>query len=573
MKKLIILFALSFLSFINLTNAQTQLCQWAHASGGMDKDAGYSTATDANGNVFFTGTFASSTIVFGTTTLTNNSAGGGSDDIFLVKYSSSGTVLWATSAGANFSDKANGVTTDASGNVFVTGAFRGPTLVLGTTTLTNLFGSEDVFIVKYSPSGTVLWANSAGGTGINSDIGYGVSADASGNVFVVGGFASPAVAFGTTTLTNISPSGGKDDIFIVKYSPSGTLLWANSTGGSDDDDAYGVSTDSNGNVLITGSFRSPIIPFGTTNLTNAGGSGGNKDLFVAKFSPSGTVIWAQSAGGIYSEDGVSLCTDAIGNVIVAGFFNSPTLIFGATTLTNSTGSLFYTDIFIVKYSPSGTVIWANSAGGASYDQAYGLATDSNGNVFVTGGFRSPTIAFGSTILTNSNNNGWYEDIFILKYSQSGTSLWASSAGGVLYDYSYGVSTDANGDIFITGGFASPNITIGSTTLTNTDGGTLTDFFCTKVCSSIVGITENQTVESGIIIYPNPFTSQTTISFPLEQSNINIKITDVYGSELSAITHFQGQQIILEKGKMEAGIYFVQVLDQNNKRMTKKIVLQ
>jgi hypothetical protein len=96
-------------------------------------------------------------------------------------------------------------------------------------------------------------------------------------------------------------------------------------------------------------------------------------------------------------------------------------------------------------------LWAKSAGGASYDYGQSIATDVNGNVYVTGYFYSPSLTFGTTTLTNM---GLY-DIFVVKYDANGNVLWAKSTGGTHLDEGYGISTDANGNVFVTGYFNSP----------------------------------------------------------------------------------------------------------------------
>ncbi|MCX6146500.1 MAG: SBBP repeat-containing protein [Candidatus Kapabacteria bacterium] len=211
MKKTITIFIFAFISLSNLVNAQAPNCLWAKKAGGTTEDVSNSVTTDASGNVYVTGYFTSPTITFGTTTITNT----GGYDIFIVKYDAAGTVLWAKSAGGTDSDYGSSLTTDASGNVYVTGRFVSPTITFGTTTLTNP-GGYDIFIVKYDAAGTVLWAKSAGGT--SDDHGRSVSTDASGNVYVTGYFTSPTITFGTTTLTN----AGENDIFIAKYAGTGT---------------------------------------------------------------------------------------------------------------------------------------------------------------------------------------------------------------------------------------------------------------------------------------------------------------------------------------------------------------
>ncbi|MFH1005081.1 MAG: hypothetical protein V1781_06265, partial [Bacteroidota bacterium] len=166
-----------------------------------------------------------------------------------------------------------------------------------------------------------------------------------------------------------------------------SYLWAKSAGGSSDDIALSVSTDANGNILVAGYFDSPTIIFGSTTLTNAG----DYDMFLAKYDASGNVLWAKSAGGSDWDRASSVSTDANGNILVAGSFQSPTIIFGSTTLTKA-GSDNYADMFLAKYDASGNVLWAKSAGGSSDDIALSVSTDANGNILVAGNFRSPTIS-------------------------------------------------------------------------------------------------------------------------------------------------------------------------------------
>jgi hypothetical protein len=149
-----------------------------------------------------------------------------------------------------------------------------------------------MFIVKYDPSGNVLWAKSA--VGPRFDI-Y-ISTDASGNILVTGEFTSPTITFGATTLTN----SGSYDIFVVKYDPSGNVLWAKSVAGERQDLPAGISADASGNIVVTGNFESSTITFGTTTLTH---SGGYHDMFVAKLSSTtGMEIFSKDAGILVSPN-------------------------------------------------------------------------------------------------------------------------------------------------------------------------------------------------------------------------------------------------------------------------------
>jgi len=374
---------------------------WAKSAGGNDLDIVTDISTDTNGNTLVTGCFNSPTITFGSTVLT--SAFAGKPDIFVVKYDASGNVLWAKSAVGSDYDEAFGISMDATGNVMVTGKFVSDTLFFGTSTLIHALGTTvDLFIVKYDSSGNVLWVKSSGGTGMDS--GFRISSDANGNIYVAGTFESDTIIFGTTVLTNAN--AGYTDIFLVKYDAAGNALWAKSAGGSGNDYGSSISIDINGNILLTGYFRSTAISFGPAPLTNTNTS--YADLYIVKYDASGNVIWSTSAGGTDNDYSQGMATDAGGNVLVTGRYSSDSISFGTTTLFNSSGN--HTDLFIVKYSASGNVLWAKSAGGTDHDNSNDICIDAGGNVMVTGTFNSPYIVFGTDTLVISGDF----DFFVAK---------------------------------------------------------------------------------------------------------------------------------------------------------------
>ena len=129
------------------------------------------------------------------------------------------------------------------------------------------------------------------------------------------------------------------------YSQTPDWLWAKSAGGNNDDKGYAVATDTQGNVYAVGYFSSPTIVFGNTSLINAGGL----DIFLVKYNTTGEVIWAKSAGGTLNDVGFAICVDPSGNVLITGYFNSPSLLFGTTNLINVDTILNaydYDDVFV-----------------------------------------------------------------------------------------------------------------------------------------------------------------------------------------------------------------------------------
>lgn len=464
MKKYTLILALSLATLFG--NAQASAWQWAKKAGGITGDIGFAIAIDTNGNSYVTGFFQSSSITFGSTTLTNS----GSYDMFIVKYDASGNVVWAKSTGGSDLDEGRSIAVDGNGNSYVTGYFQSSSISFGSTILTNSSaGTADMFIVKYDASGTVVWAKRAGGSSI--DEGFGIAVDGSGNSYVTGWLGSSSITFGSTTLTN----AGNSDMFIVKYNTSGTVLWAKRAGGSDYDNGTSIAVDGSGNSYITGGFNSSSITFGGTTLTNDT-TNGSSDIFIVKYDASGVLVWAKSAGGSSADEGKSIAVDANGNSYVTGNFASSIISFGSTSLTFA--GVY--DIFIVKFDASGTAVWAKKAGGSGTDFGKGIALDTSGNCYVTGSFGSSTITFGSFILTNAGSSG--DDMFIVKYDTSGTTVWAKKAGSTGSDWGNGIALDRIGNTYVTGQFNSPSITFGSTTLN--DAGSA-DMFIVKLCQMAI----------------------------------------------------------------------------------------
>jgi len=365
--------------------------------------------------------------------------------------------LWATKAGGMGGDLCQGIAVDASGNSYVTGGFEG-TAIFGSTTLES-GGSQDIFVAKLDNRGNWLWAKKAGGT--DSDYGYGIAVDASGNSYVTGYFKGSAT-FGSTTLTN----NGFANIFIAKLDSSGNWLWAKNAGYSGcGTSGNGIAVDASGNIYVTGDF-SGSATFGSITLT----SNGDSDIFIAKLDSSGNWLWAKNAGGTDYDYGQGIAVDASGNSYVTGYFESTTATFGSTTLTSSG----FSDIFVAKLDSSGNWLWIKNAGGTDYYEGCGIAVDTSGNSYVIGWFEG-SATFGSATLTSNGD----DDIFVTKLDSSGNWLWAKKAGGTDYYEGCGIAVDASGNSYITG-FFSDSATFGSTTLTSNG---YCDIFIAKLDSS------------------------------------------------------------------------------------------
>lgn len=374
--------------------------------------------------------------------------------VFLNVNAQAPSWVWANGAGGTGGESGSSTCTDASGNIYVTGSFNSPTIAFGSTTLTNA-GNDDLFIVKYDALGNVQWAQGIGGIG--RDNSRCIVADASGNIYVTGGYDSPTLSFGTTTITNVDTT----DIFIAKFNPSGNLIWAKGIGGTDVETSYGAATDATGNLYITGYFKSIALPFGAISVINTDTSGTFSDLFVVKYNAAGNEVWAKREGCFNpdligtsynyfgSDIGYSICTDVSGNVLVTGAFFTKMLIFGNDTLNAGSNA---THTFVLKYDNAGNPLWARGETMTPYSglgAGENITTDASGNVFVTGYFNDYYAIFGSDTVALHGNPG-NPDVFIVKFDPSGNVLWLNGAGGNATDFGRGMVTDALGNVYLTG---------------------------------------------------------------------------------------------------------------------------
>ncbi len=389
---------------------------WAKCPGADNGSEGFSICTDANGNSYVTGYFAG-TAIFGSTTL--NAPGTG--DVFTAKYDNAGNVIWAKAADANDPNGGFGISTDARGNIYVTGIFDSKTITFDSYTLNNSWPSlpdYNIFLVKYDPNGNVLWAKGAGdyyGTSNSNEYSTGISTDVNGNSYLTGYFRY-SITFDTITLTGSAT--GSPSVFIVKYDNAGNLIWTRSSSSTypSGGQGIGISLDASDNVYVLGYFSSPVFYIGTDTLNLVNGS----SPFIAKYDNAGDFRWAKSAaygvGGSGSVQSNGISTDSKGNSYLTGDI-SGVVAFGSINLFSNGSS----DIFVAKYDSTGNALWAKGAGGTGADQGYGISVNDNGDCFVTGNFQSASMMFDSITVNNTNIYSSPYNVFVAKLFGNNTS--------------------------------------------------------------------------------------------------------------------------------------------------------
>ncbi len=366
--------------------------EWINHLEGSGNDEGTSVVIDDNDNIYLAGNF-SGNITIGSTTFSESLG----NDAFVAKLNNSGDVIWAIQLNSDIIVNRPLLALDPSGYPYLTGAFKGVT-AFGSIDLTSADADEDIFIAKFDPStGNTVWAKQFGGEKVQS--GTSLSINSSGDVYFAGCFFDSS-AFGDITLV---ASGGLD-AYVGKMNSSGEIVWIKQISGPDWENAISIDLDFEGNCYVAGYFGG-TTSFNSTQLSATGW----EDMFIAKYTPTGEVLWVKQAGSSSNcSNARSVKTDDTGNIYVTGYFTGPTF-FDNTLMTSNDR-----DVFVAKYDTDGDILWVKKAGGADYDNGESVDIDASNTVHVTGYVRGTgTSTFGATDLTGKGS----DDIFIWKIFQ------------------------------------------------------------------------------------------------------------------------------------------------------------
>lgn len=430
---------------------------WGTYFGGSGYNEGTGVTIDAFGNVYMTG-YSDSRNGIATSGVHQTSYGGGNDDAFLAKFSNSGSLLWATYYGGSSIDEALGLNTDGLGNIFITGITESSSGIATVGSYqTSLAGTDDVFLAKFSSSGSLTWATYfGGGNGINT--GNGVSTDASGNIYLTGttysnvGIATSGIYQTSLAGTHdafLAKFSSTGSLFWATYYGGSINHIANGA-----NSATGVSTDSSGNIYIVG-WTDCNVGIATAGAYQTALTG-YTNTFLAKFSGSGGLLWATYYGGRSTDEGLGICTDGLGNIYITGYTESSSGI--ATTGAYQTSNIGGFNTFLAKFNSYGSLLWATYYGGIGINQGIGVSADDTGNVYITGLTTSKNFIATTGAYQTSNAGGATGNYnsFLAKFSSTSSLLWATYYGGNGGDEGLGVIADHIGNVYMTGLTGSKN---------------------------------------------------------------------------------------------------------------------
>ena len=281
--------------------------------GGNNDELIMGLAVDAQGAVYVDGLSASSNfpVTLSAYQKTNRYA-----NAFVAKFTAEGNLDYSTFVGGSKSDVPGSIAVDSSGNVYVVGDTASADFPTTANAVqpSNRGGISDVFVFKLNPQGSqLLYSTLLGSSDVET--GYGVAADAAGNVYICGKTAS--TSFPVTANALKRDLSGPSDAFVAKIDTvAGKLMFSTLLGGSRDDTAFGIAADSAGNSYVAGMTTSTNFPTAAPFQSSAGGA---TDAFVVKLDPTGSKVLDGSLLGGSGEDSViGMAFDGTATAYLAG---------------------------------------------------------------------------------------------------------------------------------------------------------------------------------------------------------------------------------------------------------------
>ncbi len=309
--------------------------------------------------------------------------GGAAESLYVTSFTAAGTFRWARRYGEGFNCRGVDLFVDATGGVYVAGAFTGVTD----------FGGGAIDPRGVRAAGVVLALTSGGGfrwalpvtTSIFASVAS-VAFDAAGNGVAAVQFEGDATARGTTVR-----AVGSADAALLGITSAGALRWARAWGGSGYDTVGGVALAVSGDAYVVGGFASPTVSFGADVLRNGSIEATASDAYLMVLSATGAPLAARRFGGIRGDVAGEVLVDGRGDIFVGGTFASR-VDFGGVPLSASGGG----DGFLVQLSGLDMARQGWRWGGGTEDWVDDVALHSGG-VIVVGAY-SGAASFGGTVI-------------------------------------------------------------------------------------------------------------------------------------------------------------------------------
>nr|MBK9650175.1 T9SS type A sorting domain-containing protein [Bacteroidota bacterium] len=340
----------------------------------------------------------------------------GGNDAWIVKLSSTGTVVWKKIFGGSFDDRFYSVSINpANGNIFLTGYASS----LDGDVVGN-HGSNDLWVVKLNSSGTLLQQKCFGGT--LSDRGNSIDFENNNTIMLAGYCAS--------SNGDVTVNYGGRDFWVLRIDQNLNLIWQRSYGGSLFEEAQEVSfkISNNEKIIVVAGWTS-------SNDVNVTGNHGDKDAWVIRIDDSGNLLWQKTIGGTAADEAFGVTTSYDNVYLIGGTTSND----GNFTGNHGARDGFISKIKIYNSTPTFSILYGGTGNETLYDLEYA------GNNFIISG--STTSNNGDV---SGNHSPGINDMWLLKADTQGVYAWNKCVGGANNDDGYACLYANNFGYFIAG---------------------------------------------------------------------------------------------------------------------------
>lgn len=347
-------------------------------------------------------------------------------DLFLIKFSLNGEILWKKTYGGSGDDFGFSVVETPEGGFVLLGYSNSQDGDVPPTK-----GYHDNWIIKIDADGAVLWKKSFGYSG--HDHSYNLIATQDGGYFFNGFLdVTASNGMGNDKKSSSASRHGVGEFWCHKLDANGNIQWRRYFGGTNNDRSYDAIQTRDGNFLVVGTSESDDVDVKNPK--------GNYDVWVVMVSASGEMLWENSYGGSLVDEASKVIQDSYGHFRIIGNTHS-----SDQDITHSKGE---SDAWQITLDPSGRLVGSYNFGGSEFDRGTAMREWQWGSIFLTGYSRSSDGDF-------ENNNG-ENDIFLMYFPSNGTAKKTMTLGAEGQDFAHDLLVQTDGSVFLVGQSFSKN---------------------------------------------------------------------------------------------------------------------
>lgn len=325
-------------------------------------------------------------------------------DYWLLKFDDSSNLQWQKTYGGSDDDRGSDIIQTTDGGYAILGFSNS-----NDSNVTENNGFSDFWISKLDVSGNISWEKSFGFSGADNGISLIQTND---NGYLLTGVLDVSASGGEGNSKSLASKHAGGDYWVIKLNASGEKQWSKYFGGTFTDTPYGAIQTEDNDYIIVGSSDSDDV--------DISGNIGSYDFWVIKISSNGTLVWEKSFGGSEIDEARAIIASGDGNFIIVGDTRSSDF-----DVSENKGAA---DLWILKISPEGTLIWEKTFGGSSFDVARSINKTQNDGFIISGSSRSTD----GDVTKNDGQN----DVWVLKIDANANLKWQKTIGGSDIDFAY-----------------------------------------------------------------------------------------------------------------------------------------